>query len=93
MKIEYTQWRKRRKRLSRRLARDLRVLSPLIGVVFCFVSSASAIVAAEQLPVGSAHVVPTTAPAPVVDYFTISNNSTSNASAAPAGILPVLRLP
>ena len=91
MKIENTLWRKRRKRMSRRLARDVRVLSPMLGVLLCFVSSASAIVAAERLPVGTVRVVPSTAPS--VDYFTISSSSMSKASAAPAGILPVLRLP
>lgn len=40
-------WRGRRKRISRRLARDLRALLPLLGVLFCFFSSATAILAAE----------------------------------------------
>ncbi len=42
-------WRGRRKRVSRRLARDLRALLPLLGVLFCFFSSATAIVAAERI--------------------------------------------
>ncbi len=41
-------WLHRHKRFSRRLGRDLRLLWPYMIVALCFVSSATAIVAAEQ---------------------------------------------
>jgi len=41
-------WLHRHKRISRRLGRDLRLLLPYLIVAVCFVSSATAIVAAEQ---------------------------------------------
>jgi hypothetical protein len=86
-------WRGRRKRISRRLARDVRTLAPLLGVLLCFVSSASAIVTAEKLPVARTRAARAERSAPNPDYLTISISSTSKLSAAPAGIRPVLRLP
>jgi hypothetical protein len=86
MSLGSATWRGRHKRASRRLRRDLRVILPMIGVLFCFASSATVIVAAEQV---SLH------PNPILGgyFFKISNSSTSKLSAAPAGIRPVLRLP
>ena len=78
-------WRGRHKRISRRLLRDLRSLLPMIGVLLCFASSVTVIVAAERV-----------APRKHFDrsgYFMTSSNSTSKLSAAPAGIFPVLRSP
>ena len=40
----------RRKRLARRLANDLRLVGPLLGVLSCFVTSATTIAAAERIP-------------------------------------------
>jgi hypothetical protein len=85
-------WQRQRKRMVRRLARDFRTLAPLLGVLFCFVSSASAIATAERLPIRTARVV-RTAPANASAYLTISSSSTSKLRAAPAGMRPVLRLP
>lgn len=78
-------WRRRHKRASRRLMNDLRNLLPAIGVLLCFIASATVIVASEQVPFqqDSKHD----------PYSNISISSTSKLSAAPAGILPVLRLP
>lgn len=42
-------WIARRKRLSRRVAYDLRLLSPLVAIALCFLLSATTIVAAERL--------------------------------------------
>jgi hypothetical protein len=50
MSLGSTTWRGRHKRLSRRLSRDLRTLLPMIGVILCLASSASVIVAAENVP-------------------------------------------
>lgn len=84
-------WHGRHKSLTRRLLRDLRVLLPMIGVLFCFVSSATAIFATERVPLRSFRG----APVPVIgdNYSSISMSSTSKLRAAPAGIRPVLRLP
>jgi len=84
-------WHGRHKRFSRRFLRDVRALLPMIGVLFCFVSSATAIFAAERVPLRTFRGEPV----PVVgdNYSNISMSSTSNVSAAPAGIRPVLRLP
>lgn len=84
-------WHGRHKRLSRRFLRDIRALLPMIGVVFCFASSATAIFAAERVPLLTFRG----GQVPVVgdNYSNISMSSTSNVSAAPAGIRPVLRLP
>jgi len=92
-------WRRRHKRTSRRLGRELRIFLPLIGVVFCFGSSATVIVAAESVPLQSIRPGPgpeLISPAPgmaIAGYSMTSSNSTSKVSAAPAGIRPVLRLP
>ena len=48
--LDRSTWRRRHKRISRRIAHDLRTLLPFLGVLFCFVSSATAIVAAERVP-------------------------------------------
>lgn len=85
MSLEAESWRGRHKRLSRRLLRDLRTFLPLIGVLFCFASSATVIVAAEKVPLHKN--------AEADGYFKISMSSTSKLSAAPAGIRPVLRSP
>jgi hypothetical protein len=50
MSLGSTTWRGRHKRLSRRLLRDLRTLLPMIGVILCLASSATMIVAAENVP-------------------------------------------
>lgn len=55
MSLGSTTWRGRHKRLSRRLLRDLRTLLPMIGVFICLASSATVIVAAENVPL---HEVP-----------------------------------
>jgi len=70
-------WQGRRKRWTRRIARDLRLASPGLWIVLCFTSTATTITIAERVPVGP--------------YFTISMSSTSNTSAAPAGIRPFER--
>lgn len=43
-------WKGRPKRLSRRVAHDLRALAPALGILFCVVSTASVIAAAEAIP-------------------------------------------
>ena len=50
MRIGSETWQRRHKRTSRRALRDLRSLLPMIGVIFCFASSATVIVAAEMVP-------------------------------------------
>jgi hypothetical protein len=50
MSIGSVTWKRRHKGVSRRALRDLRTLLPMIGVLFCFVSSATVIVAAERVP-------------------------------------------
>ena len=85
MRSEGSVWQRRRKRRVRVLVRDLRVLAPALGVLACFVSSAGVIVAAETVPPERVETVG--------DYFRTSSSSTSNESAAPAGMRPVLRLP
>jgi hypothetical protein len=84
-------WHGRHKRFSRRFLSDVRALLPMIGVLFCFVSSATAIFAAERVPlrIFRGETVPVIGD----NYSNISMSSTSNVSAAPAGIRPVLRLP
>ena len=85
MSLEAETWRGRHKRPSRRLLRDLRAFLPVIGVLFCFASSATVIVAAEKVPLHKK--------VESGGYFMISMSSTSKLSAAPAGIRPVLRSP
>lgn len=85
MSLGYTTWYGRHKRASRRILRDVRMLLPAIGVLFCFASSATVIVAAERVPLHKN--------SRSERYSKISISSTSKLSAAPAGILPVLRLP
>ncbi len=53
MSIGSETWQRRHKRASRRALRDLRSLLPMIGVIFCFASSATVIVAAERVPLHS----------------------------------------
>lgn len=48
MSLGSVNWRRRHKRFSRRLARDLRALLPIVSVALCFVSSATVITAAER---------------------------------------------
>jgi hypothetical protein len=102
-------WRRRHKRTSRRLWREVRLFLPLLGLFFCFGSSATVIVAAENLPLpfplpGLEPEIPDASEvlfaSREVDleasddvYWTISRSSTSKVSAAPAGMRPVLRLP
>ena len=85
MSLGHATWYGRHKRASRRIQPDLRTFLPVIGVLFCFASSATVITAAEKVPLyknsGSDR------------YFKTSISSTSKLSAAPAGIRPVLRLP
>lgn len=52
MSLDDPAWKGRRKRLSRRLGRDLRTQLPLVSIVFCFALSATAIVATEWIPSG-----------------------------------------
>jgi hypothetical protein len=56
MSIGSATWQKRHKRVSRRALRDLRTLLPLIGVLLCFASSATVIVAAESVPLRSSTI-------------------------------------
>jgi len=49
MSPERETWTARRKRLSRRVAFDVRLLAPLLAIVLCFLLSATSIVAAERL--------------------------------------------
>ena len=90
MSIGSATWPRRHKRASRRASRDLRALLPLIGVLFCFASSATVIVAAERVPPRSFAIHKNFR---MEGYSTISMSSTSKLSAAPAGIRPVLRSP
>lgn len=50
MSLRNANWYGRHKRASRRFLRDLRTFLPMIGVLFCFVSSATVIAAAEKVP-------------------------------------------
>ena len=43
---------RRRKRVSRRLARDVRQAMPTLSVLLCFMSAAASITWAERLPLG-----------------------------------------
>ncbi len=88
MSLKTSTWRGRHKGISRRLRRDLRSLLPMIGMLCCFLTSATAILAAESVP-----LVPLQESPAIDDYFMISSSSTSKLSAEPAGIRPVLRLP
>lgn len=54
MSLGRPDWQGRRKRATRRLARDLRQLGPAIAVVLCLVGSATAIVAVESGLLGTA---------------------------------------
>ncbi len=85
MSPESAPWRGRHKRVSRRLLRDLRTFLPMIGLIFCFASSATVITAAEKVAFLNKSEND--------GYSTISMSSTSKLSAAPAGIRPVLRSP
>ena len=49
MSLGSATWRGRHKRVSRRLLRDLRTLLPIVGVLFCFASSATVIMATEKV--------------------------------------------
>ena len=51
MSLGHPHWRGRRKRVARRLARDLRQLAPLIAIASCFAGSAMAILVAPLVPV------------------------------------------
>ena len=48
MILKSVTWRGRHKRISRRLGRDLRDALPFLMVALCFISSATAIMAAEH---------------------------------------------
>jgi predicted DNA repair protein MutK len=48
MTLKTVTWMGRHKRISRRLGRDLRYAMPFLMVALCFVSSATAIMAAER---------------------------------------------
>ena len=85
MSLRNANWYGRHKRVSRLFLRDVRAFLPMIGVLFCFVSSATVITAAEKVPLHKR--------LEVEGYFKTSISSTSKLSAAPAGIRPVLRLP
>ncbi len=92
MDPSYAIWRRRHKRLSRRLRREIRVFLPMISVLFCFASSATTIIAAERVPLPlllmpdvEEHLVSEEV---VADYSITSISSTSKLSAAPAGIRP-----
>lgn len=50
MSLGRQNWKGRRKRVSRRIARDLRTIWPAFGLVFCFLSCATTIVAFEAIP-------------------------------------------
>lgn len=66
----------RHKSRSRRLARELRLWLPFLGLLCCYSLSATAIVVTELVTVESR-------PEAGTHFLTISSNSTSNASAAP----------
>jgi hypothetical protein len=46
-------WKRRPKRLWRRVAHDLRMLAPALAILFCIVSTAAVIAAAESIPMQS----------------------------------------
>ena len=56
MVSELPGWHGRRKRFLRRLARDLRVSMPGLGLVLCFASAAWVITVAEASPVADSRV-------------------------------------
>lgn len=58
MSLGDSSWKGRKKNIVRRVAYDLRLLLPFIGLAGCYVLSATAIVAAEHLPIAS-HIVAT----------------------------------
>jgi len=91
MSLASATWRGRHKGVSRRLWRDIRALLPMIGVLFCFASSATVIVAAERTTLHKDLKVLENLE--IEGYFNISRSSTSNLSAAPAGIRPVALSP
>ena len=101
MSLGLVHWKGRRKNVLRCRAQDIRVLSPFVGVALCALASATFIFAAERQGLDAidtlAQTVQVRAATPLealnVAYLTISSNSTSNASAAPAGMRPVPRLP
>ena len=73
--------RRRAKPLARRLARDLRVLAPMIAVLVQAIAAIGAIVLVERL-------VPPPPHAADGYWPTTSISSTSNVSAAPPGMPP-----
>ncbi len=91
----YAIWRRRHKRLSRRLRREIRVFLPMISVLFCFGSSATTIISAEKVPLLTRPGVdePLSSEEVVAGYSITSISSTSKLSAAPAGIRPAALLP
>ncbi len=104
MSLGLTHWKGRRKNVLRVRAHEVRALSPFLGVAFCALSSATFIFAAERLGLDEIESLTQTlqaraaTPAEALEavsvaYLTISSNSTSNASAAPALMRPVPRLP
>jgi len=72
--------RRRRKRLGRRFARDVRAAAPLLAVVVEAVAAAGTIVVVERLATPGADAV--------YSPSTTSISSTSNVSAAPPGMPP-----
>jgi hypothetical protein len=77
-------WRRRHKSLKRRLKHDVRALLPMIGVVFCFVSSASVIVAAERVSLSGNPVIN--------DYVKLSISLTSGLTAVSPQTRPTPRV-
>lgn len=51
MSLEHPCWQGRKKRVARRMANDLRLLLPFLGLAGCVGISATAIVAAEDAPI------------------------------------------
>ncbi|MAG29679.1 MAG: hypothetical protein CL908_02150 [Deltaproteobacteria bacterium] len=64
MSLVRAPWKGRPKRLSRRVAFDLRLLSPLVAVLLCYLLLATAIFSVERITPGSGP--PVTAPPPMV---------------------------
>ena len=101
MSLGLMHWKGRRKNMMRCRAHDMRLFSPFLGVGLCVLSSATLIFAAERLGPDQIEtqqqtaLVREAAPQKAFKsaYLTISSSSTSNASAAAAGIRPVPRLP
>ena len=82
MSLEHPCWQGRKKRVARRMANDLRLLLPFLGLVGCVGISATAIVAAEDAPLAA----PTSSPfAAAPEIATWADTSAPAVSAAPPG--------